>query len=84
MKRLSFRQAEELARANIQRELGGYVIPKNFREQVYVESRPDGKNYIFELCIPGKDDRSANVVAKAKVDTETGKVSVEVFGVSHR
>ena len=82
MKSIALYKLQEIARKMCFEALGAYLIPAEYRKTIYLEIGFEGDCRIFELCVPGEGPKDAKVISRARIDSRTGKGSVEVIGLT--
>ena len=84
MKKLSLDDMQEIARSVTQKELEKYVIPEGIKGQLVLTTLFEGDDRVFVLYVPAERRSDANVIARARVNTISGDVSVEIFGLEKK
>jgi hypothetical protein len=79
-KQLTLDQAEEMARVATRQELEKYDIPQDLFGKVVLTTLFEDDDRVFVLYVPGQTRDDPMVVAKTRVNIQTGDIHVEVPG----
>lgn len=81
-KELTLDQAEEMARLATRQELEKYEIPADLFGKVVLTTLFEGDDRVFVLYVPGKTRDDPTVIAKTRVNVQTGNIHIDVPGWS--
>ncbi len=71
-------QAEEMARIATKKELDHYEVPVGLMGQVVLTTLFEGDDRVFVLYVPGETRNNPMIVARTRVNTKTGQLSIEI------
>ena len=84
MKKISLNELQEKAQALTKKELETYVIPDEVRKQLALTTLFEGDERVFVLYVPAPKREDARVIARTRMNAETGEGSVEVIGLERK
>lgn len=79
-KKLTLAQAEEAARVATRAELEKYEIPSDLFGKVVLTTLFEEEDRVFVLYVPGETRDDPTVIAKTRVNLQSGNLHVEVPG----
>jgi hypothetical protein len=81
-RKLSLSEAEEMARIATRKELEKYEIPSQLFEKIVLTTLFEEDDRVFVLYMPGETRHDPTVVARTRINLNTGHIHVEVPATS--